>query len=148
MLPSRQRPQNPLYTKLMCLKSWSGCSREENSLFLVGYQFEILCNEVHREGIPLEKQAHVQLVNISFYFVEPECSCACSQDLATSPYPDPDESNSCHPSCFCMIHFNIILSCISSSSKQCHTMKLCHQSPVCISLHSHACYIPHPYYPP
>ena len=68
--------------------------------FSVGHQFEILCNEVHGEGIPLEKQAHLQLVKISLYFMEPECSGACSQELATSPYPDPVESNSCPPLLF------------------------------------------------
>jgi len=64
------------------------------------HQFEILCNEVHGEGIPLEKQVHLQLMKIFLYFMEPEYSGGCSQELATSPCPDPDESNSCPPLLF------------------------------------------------
>jgi hypothetical protein len=68
MLPSRQRSQNPLYTKLRCLKSGLDAVEKRIVSFSVGHQFEILCNEVHGEGIPCEKQAHLQLVKISLLF--------------------------------------------------------------------------------
>jgi len=47
--------------------------------------------------------------------METEDSLSCSQDSATCPYPEPDESN--HTSlCFLKINSNIILPSTSRSS--------------------------------
>jgi hypothetical protein len=44
--------------------------------------------------------------------MEPECSLPHSQQPATCPYPEPDQSSPCPPSHFLKIHYNIILSVI------------------------------------
>jgi hypothetical protein len=41
--------------------------------------------------------------------MEPEGSLPHSQEPATCPYPEPDQSSQCPPSHFLTIHFNIIL---------------------------------------
>jgi len=40
--------------------------------------------------------------------MEPEVSLPCSQEHATGPYPDPDESSPHLLTLFCNIHSNII----------------------------------------
>jgi hypothetical protein len=46
--------------------------------------------------IRLSKLIVVHLVNSSEHFVEPDVSLPCSQETATYPYPQPDESSP-HP---------------------------------------------------
>jgi hypothetical protein len=101
MLLSRKSLQNPLYTKLRCLKS-TGLDGVPKIIASssVGHQFEILCNEVHGEGIHLEKVACLQLVKISLYLWNLNVHVYL-QKLATGPYPDLNDSNSCPP----ILHF-------------------------------------------
>jgi hypothetical protein len=44
-------------------------------------------------------------------------SLLCSQQPATGPYPEPDESNK-HPTYFPEIHFNIIIPSMPRSSER------------------------------
>jgi len=48
--------------------------------------------------------------------MKPKSSLQCSQDAATGPYPEPDESSPQPPSLFLKIHSNIIFPSTPRSS--------------------------------
>jgi hypothetical protein len=55
----------------------------------------------------LEKLIVTRLVKFPNLLLEPEGSLPLSQELTTSPYPDPDESSPRLPILFPNIHYNI-----------------------------------------
>ena len=63
--------------------------------------------------------------------MEPEGSLPHSQLPATCPYPEPDQSCTCHtPSHFLKIHFNIVLPPTPGFSKWSLSLSYRHQNPV------------------
>ena len=77
-------------------------------------------------------------------FLEPEFSSPHSQQPATCPYPEPDQSTSCLLSHFVKISFTVILQSTSRFSKQYLCPRYPRQNPVCIYPISHACHMPRP----
>ena len=63
----------------------------------------------------------------------PEGSLPHEQDLATCPYPDPDQSSKRSPIYFFNIHFNVIFPSMPRSSKCFPFLRFSHQIPVCTS---------------
>jgi len=74
-------------------------------------------------------------------FTEPEGSLQCSQQLATGPYPKPDESNPHFSFSFPKIHSNILLSAPRPSGWT-FTFRFTDQNFTYIFKLTHACYIP------
>ena len=64
-------------------------------------------------------------------FMEPEGSLLHSQNHATGPFTEPDQSSPCHPSHVLMICLNIILPLKPRSSKWCLSLRCPRQNPVC-----------------
>ena len=62
--------------------------------------------------------------------MEPERSLPLSQELATYPYPEPDQSSPCPPFHFLKIHLNIILPAILGSFKWSLTSRFPNHNPV------------------
>ena len=60
--------------------------------------------------------------------MEPEGSLSYSKQLATCPYPEPDQSSSCPLSHFLKIHLNIILPSTPESSKWSLSLIFPHQN--------------------
>jgi len=65
--------------------------------------------------------------------MDPAGSLPHSQQPATCPYPEPDQSNPCLPSNFLKIHFTIILQFMSRSSTWSLSLSFSHPSSVCTS---------------
>ena len=86
-----------------------------------------------RSRVLLEKLTVPQLVKKFSAFYETKGSLPSSQQPATCPYPEPDQSSPCPPSQFLKIHLNIILSTMPTSSKLSHSLRPPHQIPVCTS---------------
>jgi hypothetical protein len=80
--------------------------------------------------------------------MEPEGSLSCSQEPATGPYPEPDESNHIPKPYFPNFHFNIILPSTPRSSEWSRPLRLSNQNDVRICLLHHARYIPRSFYSP
>jgi len=76
--------------------------------------------------------------------MESDGSLLHSQVPITCPYPEPDQCNSCLPSHFLKMHFNIILPSMPRSSKWFISHRFTHQNPVYTSL-PHTCYMPCPF---
>jgi hypothetical protein len=68
--------------------------------------------------------------------MEAERALPCSQQPATGPYPEPDESSPHLPTCLCKIHSNINFPSTTRSSEW---------SPLILS---RPCYMPHQSHPP
>jgi hypothetical protein len=60
-------------------------------------------------SLALKNQPALSYSRISQHFVEPEGSVPYSQQSATGPYPELDESSPYLPILFSKIHFNIII---------------------------------------
>ena len=71
---------------------------------------------------------------------EHEGSLPCSQQLATCPYPEPDQSSPFPPSHFLKLHLNIILPYTPGPFKWSLSVKFPHQNPVYTSPLHHKCY--------
>jgi hypothetical protein len=67
---------------------------------------------------------------ISPRFTEPEGSLPHSQEPATCPYSQPDQSSPCPPSHVLMIHFNITLPSTSGPTKWSFLLRFPHQNSV------------------
>ena len=78
----------------------------------------------------LKKLTGRQLVKKFPHFMEPESSLTFLQELANCPYSEPYESSPCPPSNFLNIHFNIIIPCMSGSSKWSLSLRVPHRNPV------------------
>jgi len=76
--------------------------------------------------------------------MEPKDSLPHSQETATRPYPEPDQSKPCPTSHSLKIHFNIILPSARGSSKWFPCLRYPHQNLVCTSPLPHKCYMPWP----
>jgi hypothetical protein len=71
-------------------------------------------------------------------------SLPCSQQPSTGPTLNQINSVNNFPAHFFMTHFNIILSSMHTSVNRSLLLRFSYQKLVCISLLSHACYIPRP----
>jgi hypothetical protein len=76
---------------------------------------ESLKNLTPRSTFLLQKLEFPQLVKTSPAFMEPESSWPCSEEPATCPCPEPDQSSPCYPILF-PIYFNILLPSTPRSS--------------------------------
>jgi hypothetical protein len=70
---------------------------------------------------------------ISQHVMEPKGSITCSQEPSTDPYPEPYQSNP-HQPILSKIHFNIVNSPTSWSSRWSLSFRLSHQYLLCIPL--------------
>ena len=73
--------------------------------------------------------------------MHPEGPLPRPRQLATCPYPEPDQSSP-PPSYFLKIHFTIIFPSIPKPSKWFLAFKTPHQNPVCTSPLTHTCHMP------
>jgi hypothetical protein len=76
-------------------------------------------------------------------FTEHESSLFCSQEPATDPYSEPDESSP-HLHTFFKINFNIIFPSVPLFQKFSLAFRFLNQNFVLISHPFHACYMPNP----
>jgi hypothetical protein len=84
------------------------------------------------------------LKSLSQPFMEPEDSLPYTQQHATDPYPEADESSSQPPTLSMKIRLNIILPSTPRSSTWYFPFRIYDQDLVCISRLPHASYMPRP----
>jgi hypothetical protein len=75
--------------------------------------------------------------------MEPEDSLPCTEDTATFPYPEPEQSNLRPPIMF-KIHVNIILPSTPRTTKQPLSFRFLHQNSVLNSLLHYTCHTSRP----
>jgi hypothetical protein len=78
--------------------------------------------------------------------MELQIALPCSQQFASGPYYEPDESSPAFTPHLFKNHFNIILHCTYTALKQSLPFRFSDNNSVYISYRSHSCYIPRPHY--